>query len=88
LVGETIGRTIELKEKEEFDASEFRVKNLRVDIYFDREVKHWFCGWVAEVHPVQVTICFANKDKSVRMKPLLGQIRRCFHEPQLLVGCD
>jgi hypothetical protein len=33
----------------------FESKDLRVEFYFYRS-KRWFCGWMVELHPKQVTI--------------------------------
>jgi hypothetical protein len=92
LVGENAVDDTKVRENNQHDqsiyASEFRKKDVRVDVYFDNEVKHWFCGWVSEVHPVQISILFANGDRSVRMKPVADQIRLSRHDPQLRIGSD
>jgi hypothetical protein len=69
--------------KRKHSEKEFRANDLR-EFYSDKE-NCWFCGCV-EVHPIQVTIFFANKDKSVRVRPVPSQIR--LSSFQLLICSD
>lgn len=63
-----------------FNAKDFMKEGLKVDVKFDG--KFWYCGEIQKVRAVQVEVSFFNNDKSIRMKPVAGEIRLCSHIPQ------
>lgn len=68
---------------QEFKPEEFKQIGLLVDVFF--QSSGWYCGSVSAVcrSRTLIYVDYENKDPSTRLMPKKGEIRKCFHRPQV-----